>query len=89
MKSYSQAVKILKRGKIIISNEYIKSSESLNRVCASNVHCNVNYPSANNSAIDGYAINSSDTKNIKKNRSKTFRIIGSISAGNKPFKKKT
>ncbi len=88
MKSYSQAIKILKRGKIIISNEYIKSSESLNRVCASNVHCNVNYPSANNSAIDGYAINSSDTKNIKKNRSKTFRIIGSISAGNKPFKKK-
>ncbi len=88
MKSYSQAVKILKKGKIVIANEYIKSSESLNRVCSSNVHCNVNYPSANNSSLDGYAINSSDTKNIKKNRSKTFKIIGSISAGKKPFKKK-
>ncbi|MBD1137769.1 molybdopterin molybdotransferase MoeA [Pelagibacterales bacterium SAG-MED43] len=88
MKSYSQAVKILKRGKIIIGNEYIKSSEGLNRVCASNIHSNVSYPSANNSSLDGYAINSSDTKNIKKNSSKAFKIIGSIPAGKKPFKRK-
>jgi len=88
MKSYSQAVKILKRGKIIIGNEYIKSSEGLNRVCASNIHSNLSYPSANNSSLDGYAINSSDTKNIKKNSSKAFKIIGSIPAGKKPFKRK-
>ena len=88
MKSYSQAVKILKRGKIIIGNEYIKSSESLNRVCASDIHSNVNYPSENNSSLDGYAINSNDTKNLKKNRSNVFRIIASIPAGKKPFKKR-
>ena len=88
MKSYSQAVKILKRGKIIIGNEYIKSSESLNRVCASNIHSNVNYPSENNSSLDGYAINSKDTKNLKKNRSNVFRIVASIPAGKKPFKKR-
>ena len=88
MKSYSQAIKILKRGKIIIRNEYIKSSESLNRVCASNIHSNVNYPSENNSALDGYAINSKDTTNLKKNRSNAFKIIASIPAGKKPFKKR-
>jgi len=88
MKSYSQATNILKRGKIIISNEYIKSSECLNRVCASNILSNVVYPSANNSAFDGYALNSNDTINIKKNKSKAFKIIGSIPAGKKPFKKK-
>ena len=88
MKSYSQAVKILKKGKITIGDESIKSSEGLNRVCASNVHSNVNYPSANNSSLDGYAINSNDTKNIKKKSSKVFKIIASIPAGNKPFKKK-
>ena len=88
MRSYSQAVKILKRGKIIIRNEYIKSSESLNRVCASNIHSNVNYPSENNSSLDGYAINSKDTKNLKKNRSNVFRIVASIPAGKKPFKKR-
>ena len=88
MKSYSQAVKILKRGKIIIGNEYIKSSESLNRVCASNIYSNVNYPSENNSSLDGYAINSKDTKNLKKNRSNTFKIVASIPAGKKPLKKR-
>ena len=88
MKSYSQAVKILKRGKIIIGDEYIKSSEGLNRICASNVHSNVSYPSENNSSLDGYAINSSDAKNIKKNTSQAFKIIGSIPAGKKPFKRK-
>ncbi len=88
MKSYSQAVNILKRAKIIIGNEYIKSSDSLNRVCASNIHSKVNYPSANNSSFDGYAINSRDTENLNKNKSKAFKIIGSISAGKKPFKKK-
>jgi len=88
MKSYTQAVKILKRARIIIGNEYIRSSEGLNRVCASNIHSNVNYPSANNSSFDGYAVSSSDTKNIKKNTSQVFKIIGSIPAGRKPFKKK-
>ncbi len=88
MKSYTQALKLLKRAKIIINNEFIKSSESLNRVCASNIHSNVNYPSANNSSFDGYAINSSDTKKIKRNTPQVFRIIGSIPAGKKPFKKK-
>ncbi len=88
MKSFNEALKILKKGKIIIGNEYIKSSESLNRISESNIYSNVNYPSANNSSFDGYAISANDTKNIKKNRSKTFKIIGSISAGNKPFKKK-
>ena len=88
MKSYSQAINILKRGKIIISNEYIKSSECLNRVCASNILSNVDYPSANNSAFDGYALNSNDTINIKKNKSRAFKLIGSIPAGKKPFKKK-
>ena len=73
MKSYSQAVKILKKGKITIGDESIKSSEGLNRVCASNVHSNVNYPSANNSSLDGYAINSNDTKNIKKKVLKFLR----------------
>ena len=72
MKSYSQALKILKKSKIIIDDEYIKSLDGLNRVCASNIHSNVNYPSANNSSFDGYAINSRDTKNIKKKKSKNF-----------------
>ena len=58
MKSFSQALKIIKKGKISISNEYVKSSKSLNRISAEDIYSNVNYPSANNSSFDGFAIKS-------------------------------
>ncbi len=84
MKSYSQALKILKKSKILIKNEYIKSSRSLNRVCVENIYSNSHYPSADNSSFDGFAINSKDTKNLTKKKNKLFKILGTIAAGNKP-----
>ena len=84
MRSYSQALKILKRSRIIFNNETIKSVNSLNRVCASNVYSNSYYPAANNSAFDGFAVNSQDTKNLNTKRGKLFKILGTIAAGSKP-----
>ena len=88
MISYQYSKKVLKKAIIKIKDENIKSVNSLNRVVSSNVFCGINYPSGDNAAFDGYAINSNDTKNIKKNSPKKFKIIGLIAAGNKPFKKK-
>ena len=88
MISYQYSKKILKKSIIKIKDENIKSINSLNRVVSSNIFCDINYPSGDNAAFDGYAINSQDTKNIKKSLSKKFKIIGLIAAGNKPFKKK-
>ena len=48
----------------------------------------MNYPTGDNAAFDGFAINSKDTKNIKKQSNQKFKIIGSIAAGVKPFKKR-
>ena len=88
MISYQYSKKILKKAIIKINDENIKSTNSLNRVVSKNVYSAINYPSGDNAAFDGYAINSNDTKNIKKNLPKKFKIIGLIAAGNKPFKKK-
>ncbi|MDB4119566.1 molybdopterin molybdotransferase MoeA [Candidatus Pelagibacter sp.] len=88
MISYQYSKKVLKKAIIKIKDENIKSINSLNRVVASNISCGINYPTGDNAAFDGYAINSQDTKNIKKSLSKKFKIIGLIAAGNKPFKKK-
>ncbi|MDA9838463.1 molybdopterin molybdotransferase MoeA [Candidatus Pelagibacter sp.] len=88
MISYQYSKKVLKKAIIKIKDENIKSINSLNRVVASNISCGINYPTRDNAAFDGYAINSQDTKNIKKSLSKKFKIIGLIAAGNKPFKKK-
>ena len=86
MLSYEQSKKILKKTKIQIKDEKINSIKSLNRVVSSNVYSNINYPTGDNAAFDGYAINSKDTNQIKKNSQKQFKIIGSIAAGSKPFK---
>ena len=88
MISYQYSKSILKKATIKIKDENIKSTNSLNRVVSKNVYSGINYPSGDNAAFDGYAINSNDTKNIKKNFPKKFKIIGLIAAGNKPFKKK-
>jgi len=88
MISYQNSKKILKKGIIKIKSESILSINSLNRVASSNIYSKFNYPSSDNAAFDGYAISSNDTKNINKNKSKAFKIIGSIAAGKKPFKKR-
>ena len=87
MISYQNSKQILKKGFIKIKDENIKSINSLNRVNSANIYSNINYPAGNNAAFDGFAINSKDTKNIKKNFNQQFKIIGSIAAGVKPFKK--
>ena len=88
MISYKASKKILKKGIIKINDESVLSTNSLNRVSSLNIYSKSNYPSDDNAAFDGYAINSNDTKNINKNKSKAFKIIGSIAAGSKPFKKR-
>ena len=88
MISYQNSKRILNKAKIKIKNESILSINSLNRVSASNIYAKFNYPSGDNAAFDGYAINSNDTKNLNKNKSKAFKIIGSISAGKKPINKR-
>ena len=84
MKSYNEALKILKKSQIKISNEIIKSMSGLNRICSSNIYAKNNYPSENNSSLDGFAINFNNTKGIS---NKKFKIVGSISAGSKPYRK--
>ena len=88
MISYEKSKTILKKAKIKIKDETIKSVNSLNRVVSTNVYSNINYPAGNNAAFDGYAINSKDTNGFKNKFPKKFKIIGSIAAGMKPFKKK-
>tara|TARA_B100001142_G_scaffold272160_1_gene278999 strand:- start:3126 stop:4379 length:1254 start_codon:yes stop_codon:yes gene_type:complete len=88
MISYKQAKKILKSSKIIIKNELVKSSNSLNRVVAQDVLSKSNNPAGDNAAFDGYAINSKDTNDLNKKKGRLFRIIGIVAAGDKPIRKR-
>ena len=64
MINYKTAKKILIKSKIKIKNQTINPLKSLNRVCAKDVCSSVNYPAGNNTAFDGYAINSKDTASL-------------------------
>ena len=88
MISYKNSRIELKNSKLKISNEIINSTNCLNRVLASNIFSKTNNPAADNAAFDGYAVNSKDTKNLNKKKSKLFKIVGTVIAGNKPFNKK-
>jgi len=88
MKSYIEALRILKKNKIKINDENINSFDSLNRVCSVNIYTNSDYPSVNNASFDGYAIRSKDTSKLNNKIYKKFKIVGSIAAGDKPLKKK-
>ena len=84
MINYKVAKKILIKSKIKIKNQTINSLKSLNRVCAKDVYSSVNYPAGNNTAFDGYAINSKDTASLNKKNLKKFKILKTIAAGDNP-----
>ena len=84
MISYKEAKKILIKSNIKIKKETIDSLKSLNRVCAKDIYSPVNYPAGNNTAFDGYAVNSKDTNYLNKKKSKKFKILKTIAAGDNP-----
>ena len=88
MISYEKSKTVLKKAKIKIKDETIKSINSLNRVVSNNIYSNINYPAGDNAAFDGFAINSKDTKNLNSKNKKLFKIIGMVAAGDKPLNKK-
>jgi molybdopterin molybdotransferase len=84
MIEYRKAQKILLNSKIKIQNEIIIAKNSLNRVTAKNIFSPTNYPAENNSAFDGYALNSRETIGLSSSKKKKFRILKTIAAGDNP-----
>jgi len=68
MIEYKKAQKILSKSKIKISNEIISTKNSINRISANNVFSPSSYPSGNNTAFDGYAVNSRETIGLSKKK---------------------
>jgi len=84
MIEYKKAQKILLSSKIKINNELIFAKNSLNRISAKNIFSPNNYPAGNNTAFDGYAVNSKETFGLNRINSKKFKIIKTIAAGDNP-----
>ena len=85
---YKKALLELKKNKIKIYSEKVSAEDSINRISAVNLNSPNNYPAANNTAFDGFAINSKETKNLSKKKSLKFKIIKTLAAGDNPNIKK-
>jgi len=84
MNNYYSASKFIKKNKLNINTETISVKNALNRVTASNIFSKVNYPSDDNTSFDGFALNSSETKNLNKKNFGYFKIIKVLAAGDNP-----
>ena len=65
MNSYKSALNQLNRNYLKIKNELVSINDCLNRVVASDIVSNTNYPAGDNTALDGFAVNSKETKNTQ------------------------
>ena len=84
MISYKQAINKLKKFHLPIKSEIIFSKDSLYRICSENIYSKSNYPASNNTAFDGFAINSLETKNASNIKKIKFKILKSVAAGDNP-----
>jgi len=84
MNSYNSALNQLKRNNISIKNEVVSIKKSLNRVLAKDVISPSNYPLSDNTSLDGYALNSKETNSLNGKKSKKFKIIKTLAAGDNP-----
>jgi len=84
MNSYQAALKKIKKNKLLIKNEKVKIKNSLNRIAGKDVLSPTNYPASNNTAFDGFAINSKETRFLSNSKTKKFKIIKTIAAGDNP-----
>ena len=84
MNSYKAAISKLNNNSLKIGNEIISIKDALNRISSKEVIAKSDYPADDNTAFDGFAVNSKETKNTFQK----FKILKTIAAGDNPYIKK-
>jgi len=84
MIKYQKAIKIINKVFLNLSEEKISTLKSLNRVSTKNILSPIKNPLSNNTAFDGFALLSKETKGLSRKRIKKFKILKSIGAGDNP-----
>ena len=88
MNRYNTVLNHIRKNKLNIKDEVVSLNKSLNRVSSYNVFSKSVYPSENNTAFDGFSINSKETKKLNKKKVQKFKIIKTLAAGDNPKIKK-
>ncbi len=81
MVKVSDAQTVILKSIKLLSSEVVKLNNSLQRVLAQDIISDADIPPFDNSAMDGYALRSSDTKDAAKNNPKILEVIADLKAG--------
>jgi molybdopterin molybdotransferase len=65
----------------VLDEEESPLLDSLGRVLAEDVYSPFNVPPRDNSAMDGYAVRSADTRGASRNRPRILRVVDTVAAG--------
>ncbi len=84
MITYSEAISLINKISIKLSDESTSILKALNRVTSEDILSPSKNPSANNSAFDGFAVLTEETKGLTKKNTKKFKILKTIAAGDNP-----
>ena len=84
MISYKKALSLINKNSFTLPTKKIPIEKALNKICAKNILSPSKYPSFNNSAFDGFALVSRETKGLSSKKTKKFRILKTIAAGDNP-----
>ena len=84
MNSYKAAIGKLNNNSLKIGSEIISIKDALNRISSKEVIAKSDYPADDNTAFDGFAVNSKETKNTFQK----FKILKTVAAGDNPYIKK-
>jgi len=84
MNSYKAAINKLNNNPLKIGDEFVSIKDALNRISSKEVVAQSDYPADDNTAFDGFAVISKETKN----KAQKFKIIKTLAAGDNPYIKK-
>lgn len=81
MITYNEALDLIKSNTSPLESELIYTDEIIGRVCAEDILSPIDVQPFNNSAMDGFALNSEDIKNADQDQPVTLICLGKIAAG--------
>lgn len=81
-----EALRIILRYIRPLSSEVIELTDSLDRVLAEDIYAGVDIPGFDNSAMDGYALKSSNTRGVSSQSPAVLEVVEDIKAGDMPKK---
>jgi len=84
MITYQEAISLIDKVSLKLPNEKISILNSVSRVCTEDVLSPSTNPSSNNSAFDGFAVIAKETEGLSSQKTKRFKILRTIAAGDEP-----